>query len=85
MISDPVNEIFHLVPDSKMNVNIDFAAENETFTVIEGSKKLTNCDDKYEDISLKGKFWSTWPQAKGLNLYMSGFILTRITFEDFCR
>ena len=51
-MADPVNDVFHLIPDTKMDVDITTAFENETVTVIEGSKKIDNCDDKVEDIGL---------------------------------
>ena len=55
ILLDPVNDVFHLISDTKMNVRIRASSENETLTVIEGSKKIDNCDDKVEDIGFKGK------------------------------
>ena len=54
MLVDPLNDVFHLIRDNKMNVRITGFSENETFTVIEGYKKINNCDDKLEDIGLRG-------------------------------
>ena len=53
-MTDPINDVFHLIPDTKMDVDITSGFENETFTVIEGSKKIDNCDDKFEDIGFTG-------------------------------
>ena len=53
-IADPVNYVFQLVSDTKKDINIVVAAENETFTVVEGYKKIHNCDDKVEDIGFTG-------------------------------
>ena len=51
---DPVNDVFHLISDDKMNVRVTAFSENETSTVIEGYKKIDNCDDKLEDIGFRG-------------------------------
>jgi hypothetical protein len=50
-----VNDLFRLVSDKKMDIIIYTAAENNTYTVIEGAKRIDNCDDKVEDIALTGK------------------------------
>ena len=55
-ITDPVNELFQLVVDKKMDIKIYTAAENNSFTVIEGGKMIDNCDDAVEDIALSGKY-----------------------------
>jgi hypothetical protein len=51
-----VNNLFQLVGDKKMDINIHTAAENNSFTVVEGAKRIDNCDDKVEDIALTGKY-----------------------------
>ena len=51
---DPVNDVFHLISDTKMNVIVTAFFENDTFTEIEGYKKIDNCDDKLEDIGFRG-------------------------------
>ena len=53
-IADPVNDVFQLVSDTKKDINIVAASENETFTIVEGYKKINNCDDKVEDIGFTG-------------------------------
>merc|ERR1719320_2087836 len=37
-----------------MNIRVTAFSENDTFTVIEGYKKIDNCDDKLEDIGFRG-------------------------------
>ena len=54
ILVDPVNDVFHLISDTKMNVIVTAFSENDTFTVIEGYKKIDNCDDKLEDIGFRG-------------------------------
>ena len=51
-----MNEVFQLVGDKKMDIKIHTAAENDTYTVIEGAKRIDNCDDKVGDIALTGKY-----------------------------
>ena len=42
------------MPDEKINWDNHANTENDTFTVVEGRRRIANCDDPADDIALEG-------------------------------
>ena len=51
---DFLADIYHLVPDKRNDITIERVEQNDTFTMVEGSKRLDACGDRVEDVQLTG-------------------------------
>ena len=51
---DFLNDFYHLVPDQRNDITIERVEQNDTHTMVEGSKRLDACGDRVEDLQLTG-------------------------------